>query len=138
MLNKKMIKEHEDGVRTGAIQYLYNYLITLVLYVISAIVYFFLEENKEGVFSMCVIFAIVHAFEFWLLFLFYKFFFKNSKLIRLFKFIFLMFLGVAFLNFVFSVIYSPHYLLIIAIIISGFSITLQNLILTKEKRKGDC
>lgn len=112
--------------------YVINYIATFVFYVISAVLYYVFEENKDGVLMMSAIFAICQSLEFWLIFLVYKYLLKNTKLMRLYKIIMVILLLLAFFNFAGSVKYSPHYFLIMAIIVTVISLTIQNLIITKK------
>lgn len=114
--------------------YLYNYLITFFMYIVSAIFYYVLETNKDGVVLLSIIFLFCQTIEFCLIYLLYKYIFKISRFSRFFKILLVIMLFIGFINIASSLKYSPHYLLIMSVIITIISLTVQNLILTWNKK----
>lgn len=130
--NEEEISEKKSNI---IVPYLINFITLFIVYVIASMCYYSMESEIKGIWTEIVIMGIAMAFVYWLSYLCYRYLLRNTKTTKIFKIILVLGLIYWIYNYGRSIKEIPFYLLISVDIVAVISLTVQDLILKRNKKQ---
>jgi len=129
---QKLIKEDNQEKENQIQYYLINFLFLIVIYIVSAMIYYRQTGDQSDRWIMILVCAICLPVSFWGLYLFYRFILKRNKATTVYKIFMIFICGYLIYTFSSTKQRFIDHLLIIIDIVSLISITVQDLVLNRK------
>lgn len=133
-VQKKSEEEKSETKSNIIFPYLINFITLFIVYIIASMCYFSMETGEKGIWFLIIIMGIAFALVYWLSYLCYRYLLRNTKTTKIIKVVMILILLYWVYYFGSTIKQMPFHLLIAFVMAAFISLTVQNLILTWNKK----